>query len=62
MKKHLVLAVVFLSAPLVHAGNPAMDMGRAARNFLKGLNPEQKAKTTFKFSDEERAPSSKLHL
>ena len=54
MKKHLALAVVFLSAPLVHAGNPATEMGRAARNFLKGLTPEQKAKATFEFSDEER--------
>jgi len=54
MKKHLALAVVFLSVPLVHAGNPAMEMGRAARNFLKGLKPEQKEKATFAFSDEER--------
>lgn len=54
MKKRLALAVLFLSAPLALAGNPATEMGRAALNFLKGLKPEQKAKAIFDFSDEER--------
>ncbi|HJM64884.1 MAG: hypothetical protein CMN05_09525 [Roseibacillus sp.] len=54
MKKHLALAAVLLAAPFVHAGNPALDMGRAARNFLKGLDAKQKAKAFFKFTDEER--------
>ncbi|MCS5541007.1 MAG: DUF3500 domain-containing protein [Roseibacillus sp.] len=54
MKKHLALAAVLLATPVVHAGNPALDMGRAARNFLKGLDAKQKAKASFKFTDEER--------
>jgi len=54
MKKHLPLVALLLAAPLASAGNPALDMGRAARNFLKGLNAEQKAKASFEFTDEER--------
>ncbi len=54
MKKHLPLVALLLAAPLASAGNPALDMGRAARNFLKGLDAEQKAKASFEFTDEER--------
>ncbi len=54
MKKHLALAAVLLAVPVAHAGSPALDMGRAARNFLKGLDAKQKASAFFKFPDDER--------
>ena len=54
MKKYLALTAVLLASPFAFAGSPALDMGRAARNFLKGLTAEQKAKASFEFTDEER--------
>lgn len=54
MNKHLAFASFILASPLALAGNPALEMGRAARDFLKGLDAEQKAKASFEFGDEER--------
>ncbi len=54
MKLHLALVSLLVTVPLAHAGNPAIEMGRAAHNFLKSLNADQKAKASFEFTDEER--------
>ncbi|MFM1558921.1 MAG: DUF3500 domain-containing protein [Roseibacillus sp.] len=54
MKTHLALAAALLTAPLALAGNPAIEMGRAAKSFLKGLDAEQQKKAVFDFKAEER--------
>jgi hypothetical protein len=54
MKTHLALAAALLTAPLALAGNPAIEMGRAAKSFLKGLDAEQQKKAAFDFKAEER--------
>ena len=54
MKTHLALAAALLTAPLALAGNPAIEMGRAAKSFLKGLDTEQQKKAAFDFKAEER--------
>jgi hypothetical protein len=54
MKTHIALAATLLTAPLALAGNPAVEMGRAANSFLKGLDADQKKKALFEFNDDER--------
>jgi hypothetical protein len=48
----LPLLAVMLAAK-VYAG-PGLDMADAANNFLKALTPEQQAKATYAFDDNER--------
>ena len=52
---HKLLTVFFaLSLPLL-GSTPVEDMTDAANHFLSALTPEQKAKATFGFGDEERS-------
>jgi hypothetical protein len=50
----LALAFTLACLPL-HAHDATAEMSAAALNFLAALTPEQKAKATFDFTDEERA-------
>ena len=49
----LSCALLFSVAP-VHAHDAGLQMAGVADTFLHSLTPEQKAKATFKFDDEER--------
>ncbi len=58
MKSMLLLGAMLLGCRLVGGATPAEtaahDMAQAANNFLAALSPEQKAKATFKLTDDER--------
>src|SRR5437868_5327943 len=49
----LLLAFPLTSIPL-WAASPADEMADAANHFLAALTPDQKAKATYEFKDEER--------
>jgi hypothetical protein len=48
----LLLAILFSYSSLAHP--PARDMADAAKQFLAALTPEQQAKATFEFKNDER--------
>src|SRR4051812_32601482 len=54
MRLITLLAFVFLIPIAVRAHDASAEMVVAATNFLVTLTPEQKAKATFDFHDEER--------
>ena len=49
-----VLLFCALTFPMRSFAGPASEMADAANNFLAALMPEQKARATFEFKDEER--------
>ena len=52
----LLLSVgVILLTSAYHRTNTVPLMTRAANNFLNSLTPEQRAKATYKFEDDERS-------
>jgi len=50
----LVLACVFVIPACALAASPGSEIAGAANNFLASLTPEQKAKATYEFKDDER--------
>src|SRR5207253_1943657 len=55
MPRLLLLSVgVILLTSAYHRTNSVSLMARAANNFLNSLTPEQRAKATYKFEDDQR--------
>src|SRR5438477_12945859 len=50
----LVLACVFFIPACALAASPGSEIAGAANNFLASLTPDQKAKATYEFKDDER--------